>query len=99
MHVNKDYLITCFRENNSRSTLIYKRFNDTSYSVANTNNDLDRLLPYLNVKYLKDDQIITCHYPEEFLNKTRSTSTRDHPLLVSLAKDDVDFILAFYTLK
>tara|TARA_R110000744_G_scaffold377424_1_gene492410 strand:- start:410 stop:1573 length:1164 start_codon:yes stop_codon:yes gene_type:complete len=99
MHVNKDYLITCFRENNRRSTLIYKRFNDTSYSVANTNNDLDRLLPYLNVKYLKDDQIITCHYPEEFLNNTKSTSPRNHPLLLSLAEDEVDFILAFYTLK
>ena len=99
MHVSKGFLITCFRENNRRSTLIYNRFNDTSYSIANANNDLDNLLPYLNVKYLKDDQIINCHYPEEFLNKASGTSPREHPLLVSLAENEVDFVLAFYRIK
>ncbi|MBR9777466.1 MAG: 6-bladed beta-propeller [Cytophagales bacterium] len=98
LHLSGKYLVTCFREKNYRSTLLYNRTKKTSKSISNATNDLDGLLPYLNVKYLSNNTLISVHYPDEFITIEQMENS-DHPLLESLQQETVSFVFAIYQIK
>ncbi|WP_222439158.1 6-bladed beta-propeller [Echinicola salinicaeni] len=105
IHYDGRRLVTSYRYEGVKKTMIYDQLKDTIYAGVFFENDIDLGLPYLAIKGLYNNKIFTLHQPEEFLNHFNGLSDRNQKVddnflrIVDDISEQTAIVMGVYNLK